>query len=77
MDAPFTLIPFAPEKHSPLLFLCDHASNAVPSPYGDLGLAKALFQTHIAYDIGAADVATCTGERLWRGGVAGRACRGF
>jgi predicted N-formylglutamate amidohydrolase len=57
MDAPFTSIPFAPEKQSPLLFLCDHASNAVPPPYGDLGLSKALFQTHIAYDIGAADVA--------------------
>ena len=50
-------IPFAPEKQSSLLFLCDHASNAVPPPYGDLGLPKALFQTHIAYDIGAADVA--------------------
>jgi len=57
MDTPFTLIPFAPEKQSPLLFLCDHASNAVPPPYGDLGLSKAPFQTHIAYDIGAADVA--------------------
>jgi predicted N-formylglutamate amidohydrolase len=58
MDAPFTSIPFAPGKQSLLLFLCDHASNAVPPPYGDLGLAKTLFQTHIAYDIGAADVAT-------------------
>jgi predicted N-formylglutamate amidohydrolase len=57
MDAPFMSIPFAPEKQSPLLFLCDHASNAVPPPYGNLGLSKALFQTHIAYDIGAADVA--------------------
>jgi predicted N-formylglutamate amidohydrolase len=57
MDAPFMSIPFAPEKQSSLLFLCDHASNAVPPPYGDLGLPKALFQTHIAYDIGAADVA--------------------
>jgi predicted N-formylglutamate amidohydrolase len=58
MDAPFTSIPFAPEKQSPLLFLCDHATNAVPPPYDDLGLSKTLFQTHIAYDIGAADVAT-------------------
>ena len=57
MDAPFTLIPFAPGGQSPLLFLCDHASNAVPAPYGDLGLAPALFRTHIAYDIGAAEVA--------------------
>jgi predicted N-formylglutamate amidohydrolase len=56
MDAPFTLISSLAEKQSPLLFLCDHASNTVPAPYGDLGLSAALFQTHIAYDIGAADV---------------------
>ena len=59
MDEPFTLIPSTPGTQSRLLFLCDHASNAVPAPYGDLGLAPALFQTHIAYDIGAAEVATC------------------
>ena len=39
---------------SPLLFLCDHASNALPE--GGLGLEPALFSTHIAYDIGAAAV---------------------
>jgi predicted N-formylglutamate amidohydrolase len=37
---------------SPLLFLCDHASNRLPE--GGLGLAPALLATHIAYDIGAA-----------------------
>ncbi len=36
------------------MFLCDHASNALPSGYAALGLAPELFQTHIAYDIGAA-----------------------
>lgn len=41
---------------TPLLFLCDHASNALPPEYGDLGLAPALFATHIASDIGAAAV---------------------
>jgi predicted N-formylglutamate amidohydrolase len=41
---------------SPLLFLCDHASNALPAAYGTLGLAPALFGTHIASDIGAATV---------------------
>jgi len=56
MDAPFKLIPSAPEKRSPLLFLCDHASNKVPASYGDLGLPQSLFETHIAYDIGAAEV---------------------
>ena len=36
----------------PLLFLCDHASNALPE--GNLGLDAGLLATHIAYDIGAA-----------------------
>jgi predicted N-formylglutamate amidohydrolase len=40
----------------PLLFLCDHAGNRLPRGYGTLGLAPALFETHIAYDIGAAHV---------------------
>ncbi|HWU56403.1 MAG TPA: N-formylglutamate amidohydrolase [Rhizomicrobium sp.] len=35
-----------------LLFLCDHASNALPE--GALGLDPRLLATHIAYDIGAA-----------------------
>jgi predicted N-formylglutamate amidohydrolase len=39
---------------SPLLFLCDHASNALPPGFAMLGLEPALFATHIAYDIGAA-----------------------
>jgi predicted N-formylglutamate amidohydrolase len=39
-----------------LIFVCDHASNAVPPEYGALGLEPGLFRRHIAYDIGAADV---------------------
>ena len=39
-----------------LLLFCDHASNAVPSDYGVLGLPPAEFERHIAYDIGAAAV---------------------
>ena len=39
-----------------LIFVCDHASNAVPQSYGSLGLAPELFGLHIAYDIGAAKV---------------------
>ena len=38
----------------PLLFLCDHASNALPP--GGAGAGPGLFATHIAYDIGAAAV---------------------
>jgi len=42
---------------SPLLVLCDHASNALPAQLGDLGLAPSLLRRHIAWDAGAADVA--------------------
>lgn len=68
MDRPFTRIPAGPKADRPLLFLCDHASNAVPADYGDLGLAAPLFQTHIAYDIGAA---VLTGELAGAYGAAG------
>src|SRR5471030_1272598 len=44
----------AGSQDSPLLLLCDHASNALPPGFGTLGLAPELFATHIAYDIGAA-----------------------
>jgi predicted N-formylglutamate amidohydrolase len=60
MDAPFTLIP--PSRTSPLLFLCDHASNHLPAEYDGLGLAASLFETHIAHDIGAASVARALAE---------------
>lgn len=39
-----------------LIFVCDHASNAVPPEHASLGLPQAEFQRHIAYDIGAAGV---------------------
>ncbi len=39
-----------------MLLLCDHASNALPPDYGDLGLPAPEFRRHIAYDIGAAAV---------------------
>jgi predicted N-formylglutamate amidohydrolase len=37
-----------------VLFVCDHATNALPKPYGMLGLEPADLLRHIAYDIGAA-----------------------
>lgn len=39
------------------LVLCDHASNRVPSELADLGLSAAKLRDHIAWDIGARDVA--------------------
>jgi predicted N-formylglutamate amidohydrolase len=37
-----------------VLFLCDHATNALPKAYGTLGLSIEQLSRHIAYDIGAA-----------------------
>jgi len=39
-----------------LLFVCDHASRTLPVQYGTLGMNAGLLSTHIASDIGAAEV---------------------
>ncbi|MBV9550024.1 MAG: N-formylglutamate amidohydrolase [Alphaproteobacteria bacterium] len=57
---------------STLLLLCDHASAALPERYGRLGLDPALFETHIAYDIGAADVTRALAARFGAAAVLGR-----
>lgn len=49
---------------TPLILLCDHASNRVPEEYGDLGLPKRQFERHIAYDIGARDLTLGLAGRL-------------
>ncbi|KZD12504.1 N-formylglutamate amidohydrolase [Oceanibaculum pacificum] len=41
---------------SPILLLCDHASNRVPRALGDLGVSAAERARHIGWDIGAAAV---------------------
>jgi predicted N-formylglutamate amidohydrolase len=40
-----------------LLILCDHAENTIPLGYGTLGLRAEDLHRHIAYDLGAAQVA--------------------
>lgn len=49
---------------APLIFICDHASNRVPPEIGDLGVAAAEMQRHIAWDIGAAAVTEILAERF-------------
>ncbi len=50
------------DRPSNLIVTCDHASNHVPFEVngGDLGLVPAEMQRHIAYDVGAAGVSTCS-----------------
>jgi len=62
----------APTGTAALLFLCDHASNALPAEFGTLGLDPALFGTHIASDIGAAAVTRALAAHFGTGAVLGR-----
>lgn len=43
---------------SPFLLICDHASRRIPRALGDLGVSEAELQRHVAWDIGAAGVAS-------------------
>jgi predicted N-formylglutamate amidohydrolase len=49
---------------SPYVLLCEHASNHVPEAYGGLGLVPSDLERHIAWDIGAADLARELSRRL-------------
>jgi predicted N-formylglutamate amidohydrolase len=54
-----------PDGRSPLLLLCDHASNTVPQRLQSLGIDPQVLQTsHIAWDIGAACVTRGLAGRL-------------
>lgn len=52
------------EGKSPFVLLCDHASNHIPEPYGDLGLTPRQRLTHIAWDPGALAVSLQLVEQL-------------
>jgi len=47
-----------------LLFICDHASAAIPRSLNRLGLTPDVLARHIAWDIGAAKVARVLAERF-------------
>ena len=47
-----------------VLLICDHASNALPSGYGTLGLEPSALERHIAYDIGAAPLTRALAKLL-------------
>lgn len=53
-----------PDATSPILIVCDHASNQVPRRLADLGLPPDALRRHIAWDIGAAVVARRLARRL-------------
>lgn len=70
------LVPAGPVKDAlaqRLLFVADHASNHIPEGYRNLGVSPERLREHIAWDIGAADVARAVrnrvGGRFWQATV--------
>jgi predicted N-formylglutamate amidohydrolase len=51
-------------RRSLFFLVCDHAGRAVPAGLGRLGLPDDAFETHIAWDLGALDLARRLGEAL-------------
>lgn len=45
------------DGRGPVVVVCEHASNAIPVRFGDLGLRPELLASHIAWDPGALPVA--------------------
>lgn len=58
-----------------LLILCDHAQATMPPEFGSLGLPPSELQRHIAYDIGAEDVARTLAAELGAPAVMSRFSR--
>ncbi len=53
-----------PDGKAPVLLVCEHASNRLPSGFGTLGLTSADMERHIAWDPGALPVARGLAQRL-------------
>lgn len=60
--APFEVLNGAATQ--PVLLLCDHASARIPRALHDLGLPASARRSHLAWDIGAADVVRELARRL-------------
>jgi predicted N-formylglutamate amidohydrolase len=52
------------DRDGGLLVLVDHATNAIPAEYAELGLPPAELERHIAYDIGAGALGRLIAERF-------------
>jgi predicted N-formylglutamate amidohydrolase len=63
------------EAMSPLVLVCDHASNFIPAQFGSLGLDQASLTRHIAWDPGALPVATMLAQMLGAALVESRVSR--
>ncbi|WP_454849944.1 N-formylglutamate amidohydrolase [Rhizobium binxianense] len=53
-----------PGGRSPVLLVCEHASNTLPAHFGNLGLSEEALSSHIAWDPGALAVARAMSQAL-------------
>lgn len=63
-DEPRPVTVIRPDGASPFLLVCDHAGNRIPRRLGTLGVSDADRRRHIAWDVGAAEMAKRVSERL-------------
>lgn len=64
-----------PEAPSPVLLICEHASNFFPNYFGTLGLSDEVQLSHIAWDPGALAVTTQLSAILNATAIVGRISR--
>jgi predicted N-formylglutamate amidohydrolase len=62
--APFPAVVENATARGRIVLVCEHASNAFPAPWGDLGLTKDQKNAHIAWDIGALGLSRALSQRL-------------
>ncbi len=62
-DPPPTIVQNSGAR-TPYLLVCDHAGRRIPASLDSLGLGEAALARHIAWDIGAAEVASALGSAL-------------
>lgn len=63
-DEPPACVVLRPTGASPFILTCDHASRRLPQALGTLGVTPAQSYSHIAWDIGALQVATLLSAAL-------------
>jgi len=52
------------ESQAPVFLLCEHAGRTIPQALGDLGVSRAILDSHRGWDIGAEALARALADRL-------------
>jgi len=63
-DEPAAFEVIEDQQRSPFLITCDHAGKRLPRALGNLGLPESELSRHIAWDLGAAQVARLLARKL-------------